>query len=404
MPQVQADVSVLLPTYNRSHFLAECLDSILGQTRLPAQVIVIDDGSTDRTQSVLQPYMGMVEYLRKPNGGKSTAINLGMSRVRGSYVWIMDDDDVALPDALEQHLAVLEEHPEVGFTYSNYILAETRPEDGRISPSAVKPMTDIPEEERFLRMMEEPFTTSQAMLVRTSCYRAVGEFDTELVRCQDYDMILRLLRRYRSVWISAPTFYRRKHAGVRGSSADNFAATEMVRKWQFYSQLIFRRLRQELPLSEYLPKSTQETCPGTLDARRAYLQRMMIMASKQLYDEMFEDLQLALSGPDDARALSPQERTLLWSIVNQLVRDNSAYFRTVFLIQIKKLCTGVTGKEIERHLARAIGGEAIRSFNKGDYTAAFCLSTACLQLLGIIRLARMGVSEIRKRSFSSGEI
>ena len=383
MPRSEADVSVLVPTYNRGHFIAESLDSILGQTRPPIQVIVINDGSTDCTHSAIKPYLGRIEYLEKANGGRSTAINLGMAKVRGHYVWIMDDDDVALPDALERHLAVLEQHPEFGFTYSNYILAGTGA-DGRILPAEEKPMSDIPEPERLICMMEQPFLASPSMLVRRSCYQAVGEFDPKLVRCQDYDMNLRLLRQYRSFRVNVPTFYRRLHDGVRGSGADSFPSTEMVRKWQMYGQQIFRRLRRDLPLSEYLPKMPREEPSLVFDTRRAYLQRMVIMASKDLFEEMWEDLALALADPNHTQPLSREERIMIWSTVNYLLRhDNSNFSAPPFLGCIKRLCKGANDRKIQTHLARVIGGQAIRAFKETKYTAALNLMSACFQLLSM---------------------
>ncbi len=67
------DVTVIVPTFNRAHYLGECLDALLGQTAPPRQIIIVDDGSTDDTAAVAQAYRGRVEYLRQPNGGKGLA-------------------------------------------------------------------------------------------------------------------------------------------------------------------------------------------------------------------------------------------------------------------------------------------------------------------------------------------
>ncbi len=116
----QPTVSVLIPTYNRSHYLIEALDSVLAQTLLPSQVIVINDGSTDNTRDVLKPYMNRIELITKDNGGKASALNVGMQQVTGDYVWIFDDDDIALPEGLQSHIEVLECHQHIGFTYAPY--------------------------------------------------------------------------------------------------------------------------------------------------------------------------------------------------------------------------------------------------------------------------------------------
>ena len=190
------NVSVLMATYNRARFIAESLESVFAQTHPPSQIIVINDGSTDNTRAALEPFMQRIEYLELENRGKASALNLGMPRVTGDYVWIMDDDDVAVSDALERHLAVLESRPEVGWTYSNFIESTTDRETARIVPQREKTLPEFPEEEFLVRLMEQCFLIHPTILVRASCYREVGSFDPDLIRCQDYEMAVRLARRF----------------------------------------------------------------------------------------------------------------------------------------------------------------------------------------------------------------
>jgi glycosyltransferase involved in cell wall biosynthesis len=210
-------VTILVPTYNRGHFLPECLDSVLGQTVPPFQVIVINDGSTDNTREVLAPYMDRIEYIEKENGGKSTALNLALPRVRGDYVWIMDDDDVAIPDALETHLAVLENDPNVGFTYTSGYFGKTGRDGSGIEIISLQPLPDVSNGDFFVRYLQGIFFFHDAMLVRSACYTTLGGFDTECLRCQDVEMTLRLARRFRGRPINRPTIVVRCHSGGRGS-------------------------------------------------------------------------------------------------------------------------------------------------------------------------------------------
>src|SRR5262249_3615753 len=140
-----------------ARFIAESLESVLAQTLAPSQVIVINDGSTDHTTTALEPFQARIEYIETENRGKASALNLGMTKVRGEYVWIMDDDDVAIRDALERHVAILESRPEIGFTFSSYIESRTSGENGRISPQKEKALAEFPEEEFLIHLMEECF-------------------------------------------------------------------------------------------------------------------------------------------------------------------------------------------------------------------------------------------------------
>jgi glycosyltransferase involved in cell wall biosynthesis len=82
----QPTVSVLVPTFNRVNYIAECLDSLLAQTVPPLEVIVIDDGSEDGTADLLASYGHRIRHIRKENGGKPTAVNLGIQEARGDLI------------------------------------------------------------------------------------------------------------------------------------------------------------------------------------------------------------------------------------------------------------------------------------------------------------------------------
>jgi glycosyltransferase involved in cell wall biosynthesis len=87
-------ISVLIPTFNRANYLTKCLDNILLQTLPAAQIIVVNDGSTDNTRQVLETYMNKIDYLEGDDlCSRSNAINYGLNYVTGEYLWIFDDDD-----------------------------------------------------------------------------------------------------------------------------------------------------------------------------------------------------------------------------------------------------------------------------------------------------------------------
>jgi glycosyltransferase involved in cell wall biosynthesis len=96
------NVSVILPTFNRCGLIASSLDSLLNQSYPIAEILVVDDGSTDDTEAVVAAFGDKVRYIRRENGGKNAAINTGLRHVTGELIWIMDDDDLAPADALER--------------------------------------------------------------------------------------------------------------------------------------------------------------------------------------------------------------------------------------------------------------------------------------------------------------
>jgi len=107
-------VSVLLPVWNGEAFLEQAMESILRQTLSSFELIVIDDGSTDRTAAIAEKLAfgdGRVRMLRRPHEGLSAALNAGIAAARGEYAARMDADDISAPDRLEKQVAHLDAHP-----------------------------------------------------------------------------------------------------------------------------------------------------------------------------------------------------------------------------------------------------------------------------------------------------
>jgi len=289
MLQTKPRITVLIPTFNRENYLPLCLDSIFSQTLQPHQIIVVNDGSTDNTRNVLEPFLSKIDYAEIDNQGKSVAINHSLKMVTGDYLWILDDDDVALPDALERFVAPLEKHQEYDFSFGSFYFAGSNEKDytiGKITHEFKIP--DLDTRGPFIPLLEANYLCGAGLFARRSCYDQIGDFDPALIRSEDYDMAIRLTRAFNGINVQdKPTFYYRQHQVLRGSVSDRFPYHQTKRKSLEYDQIIFRRLHKKLPLEEYLP-------PGSsldINRRQAILQRMAIMASKLLIPEAAEDLE-----------------------------------------------------------------------------------------------------------------
>lgn len=114
----EAKVSVIVPTFNRSHLVCDAIDSALTQTLPPHEIIVVDDGSTDDTALILKKYGDRIHYIYQPNCGVSAARNIGISLSTGDHIAFLDSDDLWLPNKLETQVAILEklQHVDVLFT------------------------------------------------------------------------------------------------------------------------------------------------------------------------------------------------------------------------------------------------------------------------------------------------
>src|ERR1700686_4054775 len=109
-------VSVLIDTYNHERFIEEAIQSVLSQD-FPAaerEILVVDDGSTDRTPEILAKFASQIRILRKPNGGQASAFNHGISQCRGEIVTFLDEDDWWAPKKLSVVVEAFASHPAIG--------------------------------------------------------------------------------------------------------------------------------------------------------------------------------------------------------------------------------------------------------------------------------------------------
>lgn len=119
------EVSIIMPAYNAERYIGEAIDSVLAQTLADWELIVVDDGSTDRTPVILR-YIGdaRVRILHQKNQGPASARNAGLEAANGTYVAFLDADDLYLPSALADLAEYLDTHPECDIVYSDGIMCD----------------------------------------------------------------------------------------------------------------------------------------------------------------------------------------------------------------------------------------------------------------------------------------
>lgn len=201
-------VSVIVPTYNNGRFILQALDSIFTQSFKAFEVIVVDDGSTDDTQSVLLPVQEKIRYVYQENSGSAVARNTGLSLASGEYIVFLDADDLLLPGKLQEQCDFLNNNPKVGMVHSGwYLINETGEQIGEVSP-----WLNAPELTLEAWMWKKPIKMG-AMMYRRVWLRHINGFDPELRQSQDTDLMLRLaLAGCTAEWIKKPTMCYRKYA------------------------------------------------------------------------------------------------------------------------------------------------------------------------------------------------
>ena len=203
-------VSVLLPTFNRAAYLDASVQSVLAQTLRDLELVVIDDGSTDDTAALLarvgDPRLRVV---RQPNAGCASALNAGLAVARGRYVARNDSDDVWYPDLLAALVPRLEADPALGFVYAR---CDGMHADGRPS-SATRggPLRDP--SDALASLLYADYTASIATVYRRSCIDRVGRFDAALDTSEDWDLAVRVARRFPVAFVDRTVATIRAHHG-----------------------------------------------------------------------------------------------------------------------------------------------------------------------------------------------
>jgi glycosyltransferase involved in cell wall biosynthesis len=204
-------VSVITATYNYGRFLAGALDSVLRQTFQDFEVVVVDDGSTDDTPAVVRRYLAdpRVSYQRTDHVGQPAAKNAGIRLARAPLLAFLDADDLWLPGKLERQVALFRRRPRLGVAYTRRLLMD---EDGY---DLEYPQPPLFRGRVLAELVRGNFVCFSSCMVRRRVLDRVGVFDEALPLAIDYDLWLRIARRYAFDYVDAPLVrYRVGHASL----------------------------------------------------------------------------------------------------------------------------------------------------------------------------------------------
>ena len=205
-------VSVIIPTYDRADLLRESLVSVFAQTHPPAQVIVVDDGSTDHTDAVLREFGDRVCAVQNGHRGISSARNAGIDRSSGAFIAFLDSDDLWQPDKLALHLAFARAHPEADLTYTD---AEEFNSAGTLNPSYVGLSPELRDPAHLFPAMVKRFAfpLTSATMVRTAALNQRGlRFMEDVHVGEDLGLFLEImLSGGRFAYLAEPLTRRRMH-------------------------------------------------------------------------------------------------------------------------------------------------------------------------------------------------
>jgi glycosyltransferase involved in cell wall biosynthesis len=235
-------VSVIVPSYNHARFLSQRLDSVLGQTFQDFEVILLDDCSTDESQSILSKYADdprvRIDFNEKNSGNPFKQWNKGVGLARGEYVWIAESDDYADERMLTRLVSVLEAEPDVGFVYCrSWCVTVDDRLDGFVDDFYIADLgatkwtmdyfADGRDECRNYFVARNVVANASSVLFRKTIYERVGGADETLRMSADWKLWAAMALLGRVAYLSEPLNYYRFHdETVRGKDKSHAGEAE----------------------------------------------------------------------------------------------------------------------------------------------------------------------------------
>jgi hypothetical protein len=201
-------VSIVIPVFNGSDFLSQAIDSALRQTYPNVEVLVINDGSTDqgKTEQIATKFGKRIRYFSKPNGGVSSALNLGLQEMKGSFFSWLSHDDTFFPEKTERQMDIFRQRGRQVVLYSDhdYIDSNSR-KIGNMRFPHVEP------DDFLFSILTKHLVNGCTTLIPRECFEEVGFFDESLKTTQDYDMWFRLGQRFPFIHLPEILVHSRLH-------------------------------------------------------------------------------------------------------------------------------------------------------------------------------------------------
>jgi glycosyltransferase involved in cell wall biosynthesis len=185
-------VSIWMAAYNAEQTIARSIESALAQSYSNYELIVVDDGSTDRTAALVRGFNHeSIKYFLKEHGGLASTRNVQIQKSSGEFIVILDSDDMLTPDFIDKHLRAFEQHPYADIVYCDDLFIDEQDNPLRVLNRPEYPDGCVPIPELFRRGYPiVPFRTC----IRKSVFDKIGSYDPHLVVYEDYDILMRFAK------------------------------------------------------------------------------------------------------------------------------------------------------------------------------------------------------------------
>jgi glycosyltransferase involved in cell wall biosynthesis len=239
------EISVIIPTYNRYELLKRALTSVYAQTFLPAEVIVVDDGSTDNTKAIQKDFP-QICYIYKKNGGVSSARNVGVQHATSPWIAFLDSDDEWLPEKLSAQKEFHQANTQCLVSYTDEIWIRNN-QQVKIPQKFCKIGHDA-----FVENVKYCNIAPSSVMIHTKVFEDVGVFDESLEVCEDYDLWLRVTLKYPIALLDKKLI--KKYAGHQEQLSFKHWGMDRFRVQTLHKILPYAHHKRELVIQTLLKK------------------------------------------------------------------------------------------------------------------------------------------------------
>jgi len=192
---INPKISIIIPVYNGENYLKNAIDSALAQTYKNIEIIVVNDGSKDNSEKIAKSYGDKIKYIKKENGGVSTALNLAIKNMSGEYFSWLSHDDLIKENKIEAQINFLQNYSENDIIlYSNFDLID---EENNVTETIIKNHNELANKPEYALLMGA--INGITLIIPRKAFDDCGLFNEELYCTQDYDMWSKMFKKYKFI-------------------------------------------------------------------------------------------------------------------------------------------------------------------------------------------------------------
>jgi len=269
-------ISVLLPVYNAEKYIKDAINSILIQTFQDFELVILNDGSTDKTEMIILSFDdNRIKYHKSENKGIVYQLNKGVELAAGEYIARMDSDDISLPARLSKQIEFMEQHPNVDALGTAYFRIDER---GKKIGEKKVPSTH--EECEFMATLNSPIL-HPTLMIKKDVIKEIGGYKKDFNLIEDYELFLRLIKSgYKMANLKEPLFYYRLNKATINSEREKCQQNAIYKYGNAY---LLDKLSKEKSATILLQLALIEYYLGTISKSRKYFFNILLNEPSKIF-------------------------------------------------------------------------------------------------------------------------